>query len=186
MRTGGRTDTTKIKSLIAILRARLKSFISFTRHKNKHPHFKSVPQKFIFSHIGPTGIASLKTNALYHVCDTFIAFYSITTALTCHGQLRQAPWTWVKRWRHHDLVSTRVTELHRWHSRSVLLVMRHRTNWCQSPNTLYDSLHRRNICPQAPTPNSVTCITVTAMCTTRILSAEYITRFCAFLTEIFH
>jgi hypothetical protein len=49
-------------------------------------------------------------------------------------------------------VSTRVTELHRWHSRSVLLVMRHRTNWCQSPNTLYDSLHRRDICPQAPNP----------------------------------
>jgi hypothetical protein len=68
-----------------------KKFYFIYAPKNKHPHFKSVPQKFIFSHIGPTGIASLKTNALYHVCDTFIAFCSITTALTCHGQLRQAP-----------------------------------------------------------------------------------------------
>jgi len=104
-------------------------------------------------------------------------FRSITTALTCHGQLRQAPWTWVKRWRHHDLVSTRLTELHRWRSRSVWLVMWHRTNWCQSPYTLHDPLRRRDICAEAPTPNSVTCITVTAMCTTCILSAEYFARF---------
>lgn len=119
---------------------------------------------------------------------SIMGFCSITTALTCHGQLRQAPWTWVKRWRHHDLVSTRVTELHRWRSRSVWLVMRHRTNWCQLPSTpyaLHDSLRRRDICAEAPTPNSVTCITVTAMCTTCILSAEYLTRFCAFQAQIF-
>ena len=119
------------------------------------------------------------------------ATLNIYRILTCHGQLRQTPWTWVKRW-HHDLVSTRVTELRSQRSRTVWLVMRHRTNWCQSPCTwpaeTHNSLRRRNICTEAPTPNSVTSIVLTTSFNgqqLRILSAEYLTGFCAFRTEIF-